>query len=59
LRSKEAVRELADDWRFGGSFIDDISDRREAFNIMLSMPRGADPLSVAWAAREGQVVELL
>ena len=51
-RGKEAVRELADDWRYGGSFIDDVSDRREAFNIMLSMPHGTDPLTVQWAARE-------
>lgn len=58
LRGKEALRELADDWRFGGSFIDDESPRREAFNIMLSMPRGTDPLSVQWAAREFARAEL-
>jgi hypothetical protein len=58
VRGKEALRELADDWRFGGSLIEDISDRREAFNIMLSMPRGTDPLSVHWAAREFAKVEL-
>ena len=52
MRGKDALRELADDWRYGGSLIDDISPRREAFNIMLSMPRGTDPLSVQWAARE-------
>src|SRR6201989_1957632 len=51
VRGKDAVRELADDWRYGGSLIDDVSDRREAFNIMLSMPRGTDPLTVQWAAR--------
>lgn len=59
LRGKDAVRELADDWRFGGSFIDDESPRREAFNIMLSMPRGTDPLSVQWAAREFARAELV
>ena len=58
LRGKDAVRELVDDWRFGGSFIGDESPRREAFNIMLSMPRGTDPLSVQWAAREFARVEL-
>jgi hypothetical protein len=52
MHGKEALRELADDWRYGGSLIADTSDRREAFNIMLSMPRGIDPLSVQWAARE-------
>jgi Relaxase/Mobilisation nuclease domain len=58
MRGKEALRGLADDWRFGGCLIEDISDRREAFNIMLSMPRGTDPLSVQWAAREFAKIEL-
>ncbi len=58
MRGKEALRGLADDWRFGGSLIEDVSDRREAFNIMLSMPRGTDPLSVQWAAREFAKAEL-
>ena len=57
-RGKDALHELADDWRFGGSLIEDVSDRREAFNIMLSMPRGTDPLSVRWAAREFAKAEL-
>ena len=52
VRGKDAVRELAEDWRLGGSLIADTSDRREAFNIMLSMPRGTDPMTVQWAARE-------
>ena len=51
-RGRDAVRELVDDWRYGGSRIEEVSDRREAFNIMLSMPRGTDPMSVQWAARE-------
>src|SRR6185369_17609858 len=37
-RGKEAVRELVEDWRLGGSRIDEVSGRRDAFNIMLSMP---------------------
>jgi hypothetical protein len=57
-RGKESMRELADDWRFGGSLIEDVSDRREAFNIMLSMPRGTDPMSVQWAARQFAKAEL-
>ncbi len=57
-RGKDALHELADDWRYGGSLIDDISPRREAFNIMLSMPRGTDPLTVQWAAREFAKAEL-
>jgi hypothetical protein len=58
VRGRDAVRELADDWRYGGSH-EDCSDRREAFNIMLSMPGGTDPLTVQWAAREFAKVELL
>ena len=55
---KEALRDLADQWRYGGSFIDEVSPRREAFNIMLSMPRGTDPLVVQRAAREFAKTEL-
>ncbi|WP_332748664.1 relaxase/mobilization nuclease domain-containing protein [Hydrogenophaga sp.] len=58
VHGKSAVHELADDWRFGGSLIDDVGYRREAFNIMLSMPRGTDPLIVQKAAREFAQTEL-
>jgi Relaxase/Mobilisation nuclease domain len=61
IRGKDAVHELAYDWRLGGSLIDDVgtpAQRRQAFNIMLSMPRGTDPLTVQWAAREFAQVEL-
>lgn len=58
IRGKSAVHELADDWRFGGSLIGDIGYRREAFNIMLSMPRGTDPMIVQKAAREFAQTEL-
>lgn len=61
LRGRYAVHEIAEDWRFGGSLIDDVAEpgrRREAFNIMLSMPRGTDPLIVQRAAREFAQAEL-
>lgn len=58
MRGKDVLPELADDWRFGGALIDEIGDRREAFNIMLSMPRGIDPLVVQKAAREFAQIEL-
>ena len=58
LRGKDTLHDLADDWRFGGTLIDDAGDRREAYNIMLSMPRGTDPLTVQRAAREFAQVEL-
>jgi hypothetical protein len=55
---KDAVHALAEDWRLGGTFIDDEGYRREAFNIMLSMPRGTDPQIVQRAAREFAQAEL-
>ncbi len=58
LRGKHTLPDLADDWRFGGTLIDDIGDRREAYNIMLSMPRGTDQLIVQRAAREFAQFEL-
>ena len=58
MRGKDTLPALADDWRFGGTLIDDIDYRREAFNIMLSMPRGTDPVSVQHAAREFAKIEL-
>ncbi len=61
IRGRDAVHELSEDWRLGGSLIDDVAEpgqRREAFNIMLSMPRGTDPLIVQRAAREFAQTEL-
>lgn len=61
MRGKDTLRDLADEWRFGGSLIPDEAEpgrRREAYNIMLSMPRGTDPLTVQRAAREFAQVEL-
>jgi hypothetical protein len=58
LQGKESLLDLADEWRFGGGRIGDTSDRREAFNIMLSMPRGTDPLTVLNAARDFAKAEL-
>ncbi len=61
MRGKDTLRDLADEWRFGGSLIPDDAEpghRREAFNIMLSMPHGTDPLTVQRAAREFAQAEL-
>ncbi|MFG6433045.1 relaxase/mobilization nuclease domain-containing protein [Roseateles sp. LYH14W] len=61
LRGKDALRDLGDEWRFGGSLIPEAAEaghRREAFNIMLSMPRGTDPQAVQRAAREFARAEL-
>ncbi len=61
MRGQDSVHDVADDWRFSGSLIPDDAEpghRREAFNIMLSMPRGTDPLTVQRAAREFAQAEL-
>ena len=61
MRGKDTLPDLADDWRFGGTLIEDVAEpgqRREAFNIMLSMPHGTDPLIVQRAAREFAKIEL-
>jgi len=61
LQGRGAVRDLAEDWRFGGSLIPedaDVGSRREALNIMLSMPRGTDALVVQRAARAFAQAEL-
>lgn len=55
---KQAVHDLAEQWRYGGSLIDEVGHRREAFNIMLSMPHGTDARLVQKAAREFAQVEL-
>jgi len=55
---KEAVRDLADQWRYGGSLIPEEGHRREAFNIMLSMPAGTNAALLHKAAREFAQTEL-
>jgi hypothetical protein len=55
---REALHDLTEQWRHGGTFIPETSPRREAFNIMLSMPSGTDPLIVQRAAREFAQAEL-
>jgi hypothetical protein len=55
---KEALRAIVDQWRYGGSRIPEVSERREAFNIMLSMPAGTKPEVVRIAARQFAKIEL-
>lgn len=54
----EALRDLVDQWRCGGGRIPERSERREAFNIMLSMPADTKPEIVRNAAREFAAAEL-
>ncbi|MBK1611863.1 conjugal transfer protein TraS [Rubrivivax gelatinosus] len=59
LKGSGAVAEIAEEWRVSGSRIEDVGPRREAFNIMLSMPRGkAEPHLVLRAARDFAKKEL-
>jgi urease beta subunit len=55
---KEVVKDLIEQWRHSGSLIPENGHRREAFNLMLSMPSGTDAQIVLKAAREFAQVEL-
>jgi hypothetical protein len=55
---KEALRAITDQWRFCGTRIPEVSERREAFNIMLSMPTGTDARVLKQATREFAKAEL-
>jgi hypothetical protein len=61
MRGKDSLRDLAEEWRLGGTLIPNEAaptHRREAFNLTLSMPRGTAPQSVLQAAREFAQAEL-
>jgi hypothetical protein len=58
MQGRDSVHALTEDWRFSGTQIEEVGFRREAFNIMLSMPFGTDPLIVQKAAREFAQTEL-
>lgn len=51
-KGKDDLDELADSWRNSGYRIPLESKKREAFNIVLSMPPGTDRAAVTSAARE-------
>jgi len=52
IQGRDGLVQLADDWRFAGAYIDDDSPRREAFNIIFSMPAGTPPEAVRAATAE-------
>jgi hypothetical protein len=52
ISGTEEIKGLQSDWRVAGSFIEESSQRREAFNIVLSMPAGTPPEHVLDSARE-------
>jgi hypothetical protein len=55
---KEAVLDIAEQWRRSGARIEEVGHRREAYNIMLSMPARTDAEIVRKAAREFAQAEL-
>jgi Relaxase/Mobilisation nuclease domain len=54
-----AIRQLMEDWRTSGSYIPEDSHRKEAYNIIFSMPRDtrADALEAAVAATAAELFE--
>lgn len=55
---RDGLQDVADRWRYGGARIPEASHRREAVNLMLSMPHGTDPALVLAAARAFARAEL-
>jgi hypothetical protein len=51
VEGKEALRDLQAEWRIGGSYLPDVSHRREAYHLMFSMPRGTPAEAVLDAVR--------
>jgi hypothetical protein len=49
---KQELRWLGDEWQHGGVPIPDESSRRDALNIVLSMPEGTDAQALLRAARD-------
>jgi hypothetical protein len=56
-QGRDALKDIERQWQYGGAYIDDVGHRREAFNVMLSMPKGTDPFIVQKAAREFAKIE--
>src|SRR4030095_7476929 len=56
-QGRDALKDIERQWQYGGARIDDLGHRREAFNVMLSVPRGTDPLILQKAAREFAKIE--
>jgi len=51
-KGPQTINMLAREWRHAGTHIPEKSNRREAFNVILSMPRGTEAIVVRAAARE-------
>jgi len=56
-QGRNALKDIERQWRYGGAYIDDVGHRREALNIMLSMPKGTNAQTLLKAAREFAKIE--
>ena len=56
-QGRDTLKDIERQWQYGGAYIDDVGHRREAFNVMLSMPTGTDSQIVLKAAREFARIE--
>ena len=52
IQGRDGLVQLVDEWRVAGAYIDDNSPRREALNIIFSMPAGTPPAAVREATAE-------
>jgi hypothetical protein len=52
ISGREEIRDLRDEWKYGKFGISEQSSKKEAFNIILSMPPGTDREAVRMAASE-------
>ena len=52
IQGRDGLAQLTDEWRVAGAYIDDDSSRREAYNIVFSMPVGTPPEAVRAATAE-------
>ena len=52
IQGSLGLAQLADEWRVAGAYIGEESSRREAFNIIFSMPAGTPPQVVIEATAE-------
>lgn len=52
LSGKDDIKQLLKEWQTSGSYIPDESTRKEAFNLVLSMPKGTPPEGVLSAVRD-------
>lgn len=57
VEGKDAINALRNEWQFGGFPIVSTDDRRQAFNVVLSMPAGTDEVAVLRAARDFAATE--